>query len=49
MKPRRLQVFCVTGLHQHAWINARNVRAKLNRPSICTDRDGPYTRLRWKA
>ncbi|QNJ57395.1 hypothetical protein Dolphis_89 [Pseudomonas phage Dolphis] len=44
-----MQVYCVTGVCQHAWINVRNVRAKLNRPSMCTNGDGPYTRLRWKA
>jgi len=49
MKPARLQVFCSTGLRQQAWINVRNVRAKLNRPYACTDGDGPHTRVRWKA
>lgn len=49
MRPKRLQVYCVTGTCSHAWVNASNVRARLNRPSKCTDGDAPYTRVRWKS
>ena len=46
---RRLQVMCTTGRMSYAWINARNVRAKLNRPQVCDDREAPYTKIRWRS
>lgn len=37
-----------TGRFQYAWLNVQNIRIGLRKPQVCTDRDAPYTKLRWR-
>lgn len=44
---RRLQVMACTGHFQYAWTLVKNIRSGYLRAQRCTDRDGPYSKIRW--
>lgn len=44
----KLHVMAVTGRFQYAWTLVRNIRTGYQRAQVCDDRDGPYSKLRWR-
>lgn len=44
----KLHVMACTGRFQYAWPNAKNVRTGYLRAQQCTDRDAPYSKVRWR-